>query len=220
MRSSLDGTTKFQNLALLLSSLAGSGGLAICWTTTGDPRLLMSALVPINLLRLLIAAWLFIPGPSASQSLAAAILHAALRPSVHNVLTLLITILLLIGFSVHKRRDDEALAGTLPLLLAVGELMLLVVGWFGSSVQDAVPVAVVHLKARTWSAQDTVMCRQTACVICLEDYEEGELVGQAPCSHIFHDHCYRNWQNQDKSRKGWLCPLRCAHPCETIGVSH
>jgi len=40
------------------------------------------------------------------------------------------------------------------------------------------------------------------CIVCLEDYEDGEIVLQLPCSHIFHGHCATEWFKRSK-----ICPL-------------
>eukprot|EP00931_Biecheleriopsis_adriatica_P081612 TRINITY_DN54968_c0_g1_i1.p1 TRINITY_DN54968_c0_g1~~TRINITY_DN54968_c0_g1_i1.p1 ORF type:complete len:285 (-),score=41.58 TRINITY_DN54968_c0_g1_i1:394-1248(-) len=49
---------------------------------------------------------------------------------------------------------------------------------------------------------------ETMCAICLESFEEGEMVGQPPCSHTFHKFCYRSWLR--KSNQMAYCPFRCS----------
>mmetsp|Transcript_42194 Transcript_42194/g.117493 ORF Transcript_42194/g.117493 Transcript_42194/m.117493 type:complete len:255 (-) Transcript_42194:140-904(-) len=47
----------------------------------------------------------------------------------------------------------------------------------------------------------------TSCNICFSDLEEGQLIGQLPCGHAFHEQCILEWLAQ---RKG--CPMRCVMP--------
>eukprot|EP00418_Pyrodinium_bahamense_P082974 CAMPEP_0179052542 /NCGR_PEP_ID=MMETSP0796-20121207/21811_1 /TAXON_ID=73915 /ORGANISM="Pyrodinium bahamense, Strain pbaha01" /LENGTH=247 /DNA_ID=CAMNT_0020749111 /DNA_START=114 /DNA_END=857 /DNA_ORIENTATION=- len=46
-----------------------------------------------------------------------------------------------------------------------------------------------------------------SCVICLRDLGEGQLIGQLPCGHAFHEPCISRWMNM----KG-CCPMRCDMP--------
>ena len=32
-----------------------------------------------------------------------------------------------------------------------------------------------------------------SCCICFEDFEEGSLVRETPCMHLFHSYCLMNW---------------------------
>ena len=41
-----------------------------------------------------------------------------------------------------------------------------------------------------------------ACSICLESYEDGVVLRQLPCSHLFHDHCVDTWLRMNNQ-----CPL-------------
>lgn len=43
----------------------------------------------------------------------------------------------------------------------------------------------------------------TVCCVCLEDYQDAELVRVTPCSHIFHSKCLEGWLTNYQSR----CPL-------------
>ena len=40
------------------------------------------------------------------------------------------------------------------------------------------------------------------CLICLEDYAEGDTLTALPCIHSFHTHCIREWLSQSR-----LCPI-------------
>jgi len=45
----------------------------------------------------------------------------------------------------------------------------------------------------------------TACVVCLDNFEEEEKVARLPCGHNFHEKCLRQWLRRQKQ-----CPYRCS----------
>jgi len=45
---------------------------------------------------------------------------------------------------------------------------------------------------------------ESTCIICLSDLEEGQMIGQLPCGHAFHEPCISRWCGM----KGH-CPMRC-----------
>jgi hypothetical protein len=45
----------------------------------------------------------------------------------------------------------------------------------------------------------------TACVVCLDDFHEGDEVARLPCGHNFHENCVRRWLGHQKH-----CPYRCS----------
>lgn len=47
---------------------------------------------------------------------------------------------------------------------------------------------------------------ESQCPICMEEFEEGEAIMKVSCSHIFHDHCYKDWLRHNNT-----CPL-----CKTV----
>lgn len=51
-------------------------------------------------------------------------------------------------------------------------------------------------------------CRDSTCVICLEDISTGCRAGQLQCGHVFHDECVRGWLKRS-SPETW-CPMRCS----------
>jgi len=44
-----------------------------------------------------------------------------------------------------------------------------------------------------------------ACVVCLEDFEQGDEVARLSCGHNFHEQCVRRWL-----RHRAQCPYRCS----------
>ena len=53
-------------------------------------------------------------------------------------------------------------------------------------------------------------CRETECIICLEDFETGVELSKMPCSHAFHQICLSKWLEQSHQ-----CPLcRFALPAQ------
>lgn len=51
-------------------------------------------------------------------------------------------------------------------------------------------------------------CKNSACVICLEELSSGSLAGRLPCDHVFHDGCVRGWLANGHSQA--RCPMRCS----------
>lgn len=47
---------------------------------------------------------------------------------------------------------------------------------------------------------------QVACVICMEDFVEGEVISSLGCEHIFHIDCIKNWVDK-RTLKSQLCPV-------------
>lgn len=47
-----------------------------------------------------------------------------------------------------------------------------------------------------------MICSQPSCPVCNEDFEEGGIASQLPCSHFFHDECVRPWLNAKRT-----CPI-------------
>jgi len=43
------------------------------------------------------------------------------------------------------------------------------------------------------------------CVICIADFEPGEMLSRLPCGHIFHSQCVHHWLTERRH-----CPLRCS----------
>ncbi|OAY64697.1 E3 ubiquitin-protein ligase RING1-like, partial [Ananas comosus] len=45
-------------------------------------------------------------------------------------------------------------------------------------------------------------CRERACSICMDEFEEGVRLCKIPCSHAFHEECLTRWLERSR-----LCPL-------------
>lgn len=54
---------------------------------------------------------------------------------------------------------------------------------------------------------------QDKCSICLDSFEDGELISVLYCHHIFHVGCVKSWIDR-KTDKSQLCPV-CNHPIQT-----
>lgn len=67
----------------------------------------------------------------------------------------------------------------------------------GSSVIKAAAPSSLSLDSNGMRAEDDM------CAICLDMYEEGEVLTGLPCRHSFHTHCIRLWL----SGKSGLCPI-------------
>jgi len=44
-----------------------------------------------------------------------------------------------------------------------------------------------------------------SCTVCLEDFDDSEVVAKLPCGHCFHTACINKWVIED-----WRCPFRCS----------
>lgn len=53
---------------------------------------------------------------------------------------------------------------------------------------------------------------QDKCSICLDCFEDGELISVLHCHHIFHVGCVKSWIDR-KTDKSQLCPV-CNHPIQ------
>merc|ERR1712046_139112 len=60
-----------------------------------------------------------------------------------------------------------------------------------------------HLSSKVGAAGGT----WETCTICLEDYEDGDIVRELPCGHIFHKDCIDLWL----TTKSVACPICKAH---------
>lgn len=54
----------------------------------------------------------------------------------------------------------------------------------------------------------------TSCVVCLNDFEDGDKARKLPCSHHFHKGCIGRWLQRSKR-----CPL-CMHPVDKVFLGH
>jgi len=57
-------------------------------------------------------------------------------------------------------------------------------------------------------------CRDSVCVICLDELTPGCLAGRLPCDHVFHDQCCRTWLEvgHRQARCPMLCPFVLSSP--------
>mmetsp|Transcript_41504 Transcript_41504/g.95394 ORF Transcript_41504/g.95394 Transcript_41504/m.95394 type:complete len:299 (-) Transcript_41504:132-1028(-) len=58
------------------------------------------------------------------------------------------------------------------------------------------------------AAADMADGSSSSCIVCLEDFKEGEALGRLPCLHIFHQTCLDKWLASCQ-HPPW-CPFRCA----------
>eukprot|EP00440_Ansanella_granifera_P043422 gb/GFBE01047071.1/.p1 GENE.gb/GFBE01047071.1/~~gb/GFBE01047071.1/.p1 ORF type:complete len:281 (+),score=42.28 gb/GFBE01047071.1/:1-843(+) len=49
------------------------------------------------------------------------------------------------------------------------------------------------------------------CVICLQGFEDTQIVAQLPCGHVFHKHCILTWLGRCRTGQH-QCPSRCLMP--------
>ena len=55
-----------------------------------------------------------------------------------------------------------------------------------------------------------------SCVICLEDYDDGDALTILPCFHRFHTACVTSWILADKVHQG--CPMCKQSPFQFAGA--
>ena len=51
-----------------------------------------------------------------------------------------------------------------------------------------------------------VLFEQDRCIVCMEDFVEGEVISSLVCDHVFHICCIKNWVDK-KTLKSQLCPV-------------
>eukprot|EP00931_Biecheleriopsis_adriatica_P037784 TRINITY_DN21684_c0_g1_i1.p1 TRINITY_DN21684_c0_g1~~TRINITY_DN21684_c0_g1_i1.p1 ORF type:complete len:234 (+),score=14.48 TRINITY_DN21684_c0_g1_i1:59-760(+) len=190
--------------------------LVTCFFVSDDANLIMTVIMPMTLLRLSVVLsyfyWLFFAvlspsGESIADRAVPCFLHFA-----NSFLAFGVLLVFLLAYFSHHQLDDLIDSGVLIIaVLPIVELTILCFALLVSFFRRMEPaVAAVDFETRTWSAHDAVMYGngQNTCVICLEEYAEGDLIGRAPCSHVFHEHCYRTWHSHKKVQEQ-LCPFRC-----------
>lgn len=64
---------------------------------------------------------------------------------------------------------------------------------------------IAALPKRKLGGKET-LGEQNRCMVCLEDFEEGDDVTTLPCLHLYHERCVDRWLQTDNS-----CPV-CKHP--------
>eukprot|EP00931_Biecheleriopsis_adriatica_P037785 TRINITY_DN21684_c0_g2_i1.p1 TRINITY_DN21684_c0_g2~~TRINITY_DN21684_c0_g2_i1.p1 ORF type:complete len:233 (+),score=18.43 TRINITY_DN21684_c0_g2_i1:59-757(+) len=186
----------------------------ICFFVDDDADVIMTVIMPMTILRLSVvliywSAFFAVLSPS-RESIADRAIPCFLH-FVNIFLAFGILLVFLAYFSHHQLHDLIDSGVLMVAVLPIVELAILCFALlisFSGRMEPA--VAAVDCETRTWSAHDAVMYGygQNTCAICLEEYEEGDLIGRAPCSHIFHEHCYRTWHSHKKVQEQ-LCPFRC-----------
>lgn len=93
-----------------------------------------------------------------------------------------------------------------------------------AAVQRSTRTALASLTVHAWKARISeesgagaasergssgVAYESEECSICLQPFEEGELVGSLPCGHFFHTKCIYKWFTQ-KQEQPHFCPM-CKH---------
>jgi Ring finger domain len=63
--------------------------------------------------------------------------------------------------------------------------------------------ALKRLHRCTWGAPDAAGVRESACLVCQEDWAAGEKLACLPCGHVFHDHCVQQWLREYSNK----CPV-------------
>lgn len=89
--------------------------------------------------------------------------------------------------------------GLIDILLQLGEDSL---GSFSESTHQAPGNQLLEEKVFALSKVQFEACQQQSCVICLEAYEQGELLASLNCGHLFHVDCVAGWM-----RRASHCPL-------------
>lgn len=89
---------------------------------------------------------------------------------------------------------------------AIDDVLVLDEGDFGSRRSfvgiPALSSAIKNLDRMSYDGEGRNWCRQQACAICTEDFEQGARLCRMPCCHVFHDGCLARWLKQSR-----LCPL-------------
>jgi len=88
-------------------------------------------------------------------------------------------------------------------LLLLFSVLLLYNGLYVEELEGAQAGVKIFRRPRRAAAESSLQF-EPVCVICLLELEEGQLVGQLPCGHAFHEPCIRRWL----AVKG-CCPMRC-----------
>eukprot|EP00931_Biecheleriopsis_adriatica_P113468 TRINITY_DN8851_c0_g1_i1.p1 TRINITY_DN8851_c0_g1~~TRINITY_DN8851_c0_g1_i1.p1 ORF type:complete len:237 (+),score=21.71 TRINITY_DN8851_c0_g1_i1:68-778(+) len=193
--------------------------LVVCFMVSDRANLIMTVIVPMNLIRLLtvlVMVFASLAGLKRDAQSRANRVRRCLRLPLFFVQFLLtsgvLVVSLVVNFSIHRHSGASSSGIILIAVLAMMELVIclnpirLLFYYFDKAEPAG---AAVDFEARAWSSIDAVTYgHQDRCAICLEEYEEGVLIGRTACSHIFHDHCYRTWLGHNKIRQQ-LCPFRC-----------
>jgi len=95
--------------------------------------------------------------------------------------------------STESQLLDESLTRSVRRVLQLGTLLA------GERLSDEEIRALPKVRFESTEQQH--------CAICLEAYQDGELVTSLPCDHFFHIDCVGRWM-----QKSTLCPL-CRKPC-------
>ncbi|KAM0900193.1 hypothetical protein ACQ4PT_020806 [Festuca glaucescens] len=116
----------------------------------------------------------------------------------------------LLDMELREDDDDERFVPPIPrlgLLIAYHNLFPFRAGRIAS---HAVAVKKLKLETKTYGGgpeEGMSADGSTGCVICIQDYEDGDEISVVPCSgrHQFHQRCIDEWFTRKR-----LCPL-CRH---------
>ncbi|OAY77925.1 E3 ubiquitin-protein ligase RING1-like [Ananas comosus] len=90
--------------------------------------------------------------------------------------------------------------------VAIDDVLVLDEGDLGSrrgfGGMPALSSAIKNLDRMSYDGEGRNWCREQACVICTEDFEQGAPLCRMPCCHVFHEGCLVRWLKQSR-----LCPL-------------
>lgn len=59
------------------------------------------------------------------------------------------------------------------------------------------------LKHCTWGTPEAANVKESTCLVCQEDWADGEKLAALPCGHVFHDHCVQQWLREYSNK----CPV-------------